>query len=72
MEEATALMKSILRNAPIAVRVCKELVNRGMEMELKDGLALEAERNGMLSETEDAREGVRAFFEKRPPEFINR
>ena len=72
MEEATALMKSILRNAPIAVRVCKELVNRGMEMELKDGLALEAERNGMLAETEDAREGVRAFFEKRPPEFINR
>ena len=71
MEEATGLMRTILRNGPIAVSVCKELVNRGLEMELKDGLEMEAERNGMLAETEDAREGVRAFFEKRPPVFRN-
>jgi enoyl-CoA hydratase len=72
MDEATALMKQILKNAPIAVRSCKELVNRGMEMSLVDGLKLEAETNGMLAETEDAKEGVRSFFEKRAPVFNNR
>ena len=71
MDEATALMKQILQNAPIAVRSCKELVNRGMEMSLADGLELEAKINGMLAETEDAKEGVKSFFEKRTPVFKN-
>ena len=72
MEEAEKLMNQILKNAPIAVKVCKELVNKGMEMSLADGLALEADLNGMLAETKDAKEGVKAFFEKRPPVFSNK
>jgi enoyl-CoA hydratase len=72
MDEATALMKQILSNAPMAVRTCKELVNRGLEMSLAEGLVLEAELNGILAETQDAKEGVRAFFEKRKPVFQNR
>jgi enoyl-CoA hydratase len=71
MEVATALMKQILKNAPIAVKVCKQLVNQGVEKSLADGLVMEAELNGMLAETEDAKEGVRAFFEKRSPVFRN-
>ena len=69
MDSAVELMKSILKNAPIAVRTCKELVNRGMEMSLEDGLQLESDLNGMLAETADAKEGVKAFFEKRPAVF---
>jgi len=71
MDAATALMMQILKNAPIAIKTCKELVNQGMEMSLADGLVLEANLNGMLAETEDAKEGVRSFFEKRPPVFRN-
>lgn len=69
MPEAEELMQSILKNGPIAVRTCKELVDRGMAMSLADGLVYEAEVNGMLAETQDAREGVKAFFEKRSPVF---
>ena len=65
-------MRGILKNAPSAVRVCKELVNKGMTMSLADGLVYEAELNGTLAETEDAREGVKSFFEKRDPVFKNR
>jgi enoyl-CoA hydratase len=72
MNEAESLMRSILKNAPIAVKSCKQLVNKGMRMSLEDGLVYEAEVNGMLAETEDAKEGVRSFFEKREPVFKNR
>lgn len=72
MNEAEALMKQILKNAPIAVKTCKELVNKGMEMSLADALVYESELNGMLAETEDAKEGVKAFFEKRSPVFKNK
>lgn len=72
MNEAEDMMRGILKNAPIAVRVCKELVNKGMTMSLADGLVYEAELNGTLAETEDAREGVKSFFEKRDPVFKNR
>lgn len=72
MNEAEILIRSILKNAPIAVKSCKQMVNKGMEMSLADGLVYEAEVNGMLAETEDAKEGVKAFFEKRDPVFKNK
>ena len=65
------MMRAILKNAPIAVRTCKQLVNQGLTMDLADGLKLEADLNGMLAETQDAKEGVKAFFEKRAPVFHN-
>lgn len=71
MDAATELMRSILKNAPIAVSVCKRLVNQGLEMSLAAGLDMESKLNGMLAETADAKEGVKAFFEKRPPVFQN-
>lgn len=69
LNEAESLMRSILKNGPIAVRTCKELVDRGMALSLAEGLVLEADLNGMLAETGDAKEGVTAFFEKREPVF---
>lgn len=72
MEETEELMKSIIKNGPIAIKACKYLVDKGLDMSFADGLKYEAELNGMLAETEDSREGLRAFFEKRPPVFRNR
>ena len=43
-----------------------------LEMSLEEGLKLESDLNGMLAETEDAKEGEQAFFDKRQPEFHNK
>ena len=72
MEETENLMKTIIKNGPIAIKACKSLVDKGLDMSFADGLKYEAELNGMLAETEDSREGLKAFFEKRPPVFHNR
>lgn len=72
MNETENLMRLILKNAPIAVKTCKYLVNRGINMSLEDALVYEAQVNGMLAETEDAKEGVKAFFEKSEPVFRNK
>ena len=71
MTDAMEWMRGITRMAPVAVRYCKKCVNEGIAMSLADGLALEADIAGILVETDDANEGVRAFFEKRKPEFRN-
>ena len=44
-------------------------IERGLEMSLDEGLILEANHFGLLAATEDMREGMRAFMEKRPPAF---
>lgn len=69
---AADLMKKILANAPLAVALCIEAVDRGLGMSLDDGMILEANHFGLLSATEDMREGTAAFLEKRPPEFKSR
>lgn len=72
MEAAEELMKTILKNGPIALKYGKFLVDQGLNMSLQDGLELEAEYNGRLADTEDAKEGLQAFFEKRKPVFKNK
>jgi enoyl-CoA hydratase len=59
----------IAANAPIAVRQAKQAIHRGMQMSLSDGLAFEIEAYNRLVSTEDRREGVQAFNEKRKPVF---
>lgn len=72
ISEAMKVMKKITEKAPVAIRYNKFLVHRGMEMSLEKGLEYESEVAGILVETEDAKEGVKAFFEKRKPVFKNR
>lgn len=69
MGSAREMMKQILANGPLAVALCIEAVDRGLEMSLDEGLILEANHFGLLSATEDMREGMRAFLDKRTASF---
>jgi enoyl-CoA hydratase len=69
MGAAHEMMKTILGNAPLALALCIEAVDRGLEMSLDEGLILEANHFGLLAATDDMREGTKAFLEKRSPAF---
>ncbi|GBD14405.1 putative enoyl-CoA hydratase echA8 [bacterium HR25] len=69
MERALALAGRICQNAPLAVRMSKELALRSSEMSLTAGVQLYQEFVRILNNTEDGREGDRAFRERRPPEY---
>lgn len=72
LDEAHALARTISGLAPLAIRACLKAVTRGINLPLDEGLELEAELFSSLFETEDVREGTRAFLEKRPPVFKGR
>ena len=59
-------------NAPISVRQVKQSMHRGLQMSLRDGLAFEIEAYNRMVPTDDRREGVDAFNEKRKPVFRGR
>lgn len=69
LDSAIEMMKVILSRAPVSVKMCIEAVNRGMNMTLDEGLAIESDRFGLLCGTEDMKEGMKAFLEKREPKF---
>ena len=69
LEAAKEMMKVILSKAPVSIKMCIESVNRGMNMTLDEGLAIESDRFGILCGTEDMKEGMNAFLEKREPLF---
>jgi enoyl-CoA hydratase/carnithine racemase len=70
--EALALAERIAARGPLAVRYAKEAVLRGMEMPLDTALRFETDLTIILQTTEDRAEGVRAFLEKREPDFKGR
>ena len=72
LDAARKMLGGILRNGPVAVGLAIECATRGMEMSVDDGLALESNLFGLLASTEDMREGMSAFLEKRKAEFRNR
>jgi E-phenylitaconyl-CoA hydratase len=72
MPTARRLAEKICANGPLAVRVTKELAWRGLEMSLEEGLRLYAALGALVRASEDAREGPRAFVEKRQPQFKGR
>lgn len=72
LDRALDLARSIARNAPLAVTAAKRAVNLGMQMSLLDANRLEATLFASLVESHDLAEGIRAFFDKRPPLFENR
>jgi enoyl-CoA hydratase len=72
LDEAKRLAAEIARQAPIAVRLAKEAVLQAYESSLEAGLVFERRCFQALFSTDDKREGVRAFLEKRRPEFQGR
>lgn len=69
---AEAMMRQILANAPLAVALCIEAVNRGYNATQDDGLNLEANHFAILAGTADMAEGMAAFLAKRAPSFTGR
>lgn len=69
MPTTRGLIQQMLTNAPLGLASCIDVVDRGLELPLEDGLALEATQFGVLISTNDTAEGTRAFLEKRPPRF---
>jgi enoyl-CoA hydratase len=69
---AKTMAKKIMSRAPIAVQVCKSAVNKGLDVDLNSGIAYEAEVFGLCFATEDQKEGMTAFIEKRKANFIGK
>src|SRR5712692_9926561 len=72
VEEAKRLANLIATRPPLAVRLGKEAVNHAMEVGLSAGLGFERKLFYLLFASEDKREGMRAFLEKRPGRFTGR
>jgi enoyl-CoA hydratase len=72
MEATLAIADRIAGNGPMSVRQAKQAIHRGLQMSLADGLTFEIEAYNRLVPTEDRREGVLAFNERRKPNFQGR
>jgi enoyl-CoA hydratase/carnithine racemase len=67
LNKAIQLAEQMAANAPIAVRSAKAAIHRGADLTLADGIRLEQDLASFLYTTEDAKEGPKAFLEKRAP-----
>jgi enoyl-CoA hydratase len=72
VEDALALAAKIAAKSPLALRLAKESVNAAFEMSLTDALAHERRLFYLLFASEDQKEGMAAFLEKRTPDFTGR
>lgn len=69
LAECEALLERIHANAPVAARLVKETINRGVNMDLEAASALEANAFALCFATDDQKEGMRAFLAKRKPVY---
>lgn len=69
---ARTLLRKILANGPVAVRLTMQAVDLGLNTGLEEGLRFEATAFGVAASTEDRQEGTRAFLEKRQARFSGR
>ena len=69
MDEAIKMAKKMVAQPGVALKVIKNVVNTGINVDLRTGLAVEARGFEILCSTEDRIEGVKAFLEKRKPVF---
>jgi len=61
--------ENLAGKSPSALRYAKEAIVKGLDLTLDQGLRLEADLYFLLHTTDDRSEGIRAFLEKRPPNF---
>lgn len=72
LDDALATAAAIAANAPLSVRQAKKSIHYGLQMDLLTGYRFEIEAYNRLVDTDDRREGVRAFHERRAPVFQDR
>ncbi len=71
-DEVLKLAQKIVSSAQMAVRYSKTAINRGIETDIETGLAIEKDLFGLCFATQDQKEGMTAFIEKKKPEFKNK
>ena len=69
MAAAKKLAAEIAQNAPLAIRFTKEVLNFSRYANVKDGMSVAIQKNMVLMTSDDLKEAVTAFIEKRPPDF---
>ena len=72
LKAAKDLARKIASKGQVAVRAALQVLEEGLELPLEEGLAKETQAFGKVAATDDAKEGVRAFLEKRQPQFRDR
>ena len=72
MTQARALAAELAAKPPVALRYAMDAVNSGLDMPFAEGCRLEAALFGMVTATEDMKEGTRAFLEKRKAVFTGK
>lgn len=72
LDKAKELLRKVTKNGPVAVRMALESIYRAMDTSTQEALDFEASLFGLLSSTEDMKEGMSAFLEKRKPDFKGR
>ena len=72
MDAAKGIIRKVTKNGPLAVRMVLESIYRGMDSTLLEAMGVESTLFGLLASTEDVKEGMTAFLEKRKPEFKGR
>lgn len=72
MDEAKSLLRKVTAKGPVAVRMALESIYRGLDTSTGEALDFESSLFGLLASTDDMREGMEAFLEKRKPDFQGR
>jgi len=72
MPTALSLAREVAAKSPVAIKLAKHALNTIEELSLRDGYRFEQTMTGQLAQTEDSKEAMRAFVEKRKPEFKGR
>lgn len=71
MEQAYEIARKITKNSKTAIRNCKESMNTGMQVDIDTSMNIEKSLFGLCFATNDQKEGMNAFLEKRKPQFQN-
>ena len=72
MPAAKEMAKKLMRGAPLAVQMCKQLMYKGLERTIEAHIQAERASFTMANQTEDYKEGVKSFLEKREPRWTGR